>query len=120
MGLLVRQHRDPDVTPETSTNAGGRFHWSGLHESVRAACDGVLILDFCRSEGRNMGWNDALYDRVFRTEELRGPGASGNLFHPELLGGYPHEEFARSYERGVQQFRESGCAAKRTCDGAKK
>ena len=57
MGLLVRQHRDPDVTPEISTNAGGRFHWSGLHESVLAACDVVLILDFCRSEGRNMGWN---------------------------------------------------------------
>lgn len=113
MGLLVIQNRDPSITPVISTNAGGQVHWSGLHERALEACDVVRILDFCRSEGRDTGWNDALQGCVQPIEKLRGRAASANWFHPELLGGYPHEEFARSYERGVQQFRESGCAPKR-------
>ncbi|WP_324809791.1 hypothetical protein [Ralstonia pickettii] len=107
MGILVIQSDDPHVTPNVSTNATGSLPWCGAHESSLSAADVVSILNFCRSEGHARGWNDALSARVIPMSKMLGDTATENFFHLELLGGYPHEEFARSYEQGVMEFAES-------------
>ncbi|CAG9169937.1 hypothetical protein [Cupriavidus pinatubonensis] len=112
MGILVIQSDDPHVTPNVSTNATGSFPWCGAHESSLDAADVVSILNFCRSEGYARGWNDAVYSRVIPISKMLGDSATGNFFHRDLLGGYPHEEFARSYERGAMAFAESDLLSK--------
>lgn len=94
MGTLIRQVGDPaEVTPEISSNALGCAPWGGVHVQELTAMDFVDVLRFCRSEGWRLGWNDSLNNRV--GENRQGP------FHAELLGGFPADEWTRSYERGV-------------------
>lgn len=92
MGILVRTIGDPtEWTPIYFTNSEGNTGWSGKHASELSAVDLVAILDFCRAEGGRLGWNDAKNSEC--NADLDNP------FHPELLGGYPHREWAEHYLR---------------------
>jgi hypothetical protein len=96
MGTLVRQVGDPaEVTPEISSNAHGIESWGGVHVLELTALDLVSMLQFCRSEGWRKGWNDSNQNRVGQDRE--GP------FDADLLGGFPAEEWTRSYDRGVDE-----------------
>lgn len=97
MGFSVKSSGLPDVTPIFSSNAGGELSWGGKHESALTAFDLVEILRFCKEEGYRQGWNDSLHDRP----------VAMNMFHPELLGGYPHREWEANYQRGgAEQFKD--------------
>ncbi|MBC8641615.1 hypothetical protein IAG25_32850 [Caballeronia sp. EK] len=94
MGILVRNIGDPkEWTPDYSTNATGGTSWGGKHVSMLTATDLVALLDFCRGEASRVGWNDAANSRT--------DVAASNPFHAELLGGYPHREWATYYVEGI-------------------
>lgn len=93
---IVQQSNDPtEYVPSIFFNHCGFMAWSGRHVSELTGMEVVSILEFCQREGSRQGWNDSLYDRVGEREA--GP------FHQDLLGGFPAQEWARSYRTGVQQ-----------------
>lgn len=100
MGILIYNPGDPTQhTPVYSTNAAGNTSWSGKHVSELTAMDLVAILQFCRDEASRLGWNDA--------NAGRADCKRINPFDARLLGGYPHEEWAAHYKRGVCGFAEA-------------
>lgn len=105
MGLHVEWNGDPKTTPIFCSNSGGAYQWGGRHESTLSAMDLIAILRFCESEGWRQGWNDSLQGRVnMDTPDPHYPDLIGNnIFHPDLLGGYPFREWNVQYARGVQE-----------------
>lgn len=108
MGFHVEWNGDPEITPAFCSNSGGSRHWGGRHESTLSAADLIAILQFCESEGWRQGWNDSLYDRVnVDRPNPHFPDLIGNnIFHPDLLGGYPFREWNEHYRRGVREREE--------------
>jgi hypothetical protein len=96
MGILTSSKADPrEWTPVYSTNVSGCTSWSGKHISEMTALDLVALFDFCCNEASRIGWNDAASSRI--------DVDASNPFHFELLGGYPHREWAIHYMQGVSE-----------------
>lgn len=96
MGYHVQQDKDPtEYIPKVFFNATGGEPWGGCHVSELTGMDVVSILEFCQSEAWRQGWNDSVQGRV--CTNVKGP------FHPELLGGFPYQEWIRNYHRGVAE-----------------
>jgi hypothetical protein len=97
----VEQRDNPKKhTPSIYSEAFGYMSWGGRRAKELNAKDVVMLLEFCKEEGSRQGWNDeALHCKPKRKRENeRGP------FHPKLLGGFPFEEWKRSYLRGVDEY----------------
>lgn len=61
--------------------------------------DVQAIAEFCRQEGWEAGWDDAIADTV--REDARNP------FHQQYLDGAAHELWRLNYRRGVREARAS-------------
>ncbi|HEP8970192.1 TPA: hypothetical protein VDU83_002530 [Pseudomonas aeruginosa] len=105
MTLITQANNPAEVLPDYFTNSEGSASWGGRTVLELSGAEVISVLQFCQAEGWRQGWNDARNSRV--GEQQKGP------FHPGLLGGFPAEEWERSYLRGVleQQTPEEEGAA---------
>lgn len=100
MRVITPAPNPAEVLPDYFTNSGGSASWAGRKVKELSGPDVIAVLQFCQTEGWRQGWNDARSNRV--GAQQKGP------FDARLLGGFPAEEWERSYLLGVLEQQTPG------------